>query len=241
MSSSGLNRSRRNFRTGGVLTCSIFLSGLVACTLVPSCTNKPSVHLNTPADSVTTVKDNIAHRAEVDSFFRSDPESPFLRDTSITYRGIRWFPIDTRYRRVSVLHRNANPDTVIVLGTKGEERKQLRYGFFTIAVPGDDGQPVVLKLNVYKFTPYDAKRYALYKNALSVWFTDATTGSETYAVGRYVDVGDEDPDRDHEYVIDLNKAYNPYCAYSHLFSCAIPRKEDHIDISLRVGEMKYEE
>jgi uncharacterized protein (DUF1684 family) len=187
------------------------------------------------------VKENLTHRAEVDSFFRSDPNSPFLRDTSITYRGIKWFPIDTRYRCVSVLHRYAHQDTVTVLGTKGEERRQVKYGYFTISVPGDSGRAVTLTLNAYKFTPYDAKRYALYRNALSVWFTDKTTGTETYAVGRYVDVGDEDPNPEHEYIIDLNKAYNPYCAYSHLFSCAIPRKEDHISIALRVGELNYQE
>jgi uncharacterized protein (DUF1684 family) len=74
-----------------------------------------------------------------------------------------------------------------------------------------------------------------------VWFTDETTGQDTYGVGRYVDVGNEDADPDHPYVIDFNKAYNPYCAYSNLFSCAVPRKEDHLDIALRVGEMKYHE
>ena len=213
---------------------------IAAAILLPSCSRKTPSPIAF-ADSLMIVKDNLDHRAEVDGFFRSDPDSPFLKDTTIRYHGIKWFPIDVRYRGVSQLHRYANQDTVIVLGTKGEERKQVKYGFFTITVPGDSGQPVVLKLNVYKFTPYDAKRYALYKDALSIWFTDETTGKETYTVGRYVDVGDENRDHNHEYIIDLNKAYNPYCAYSHLFSCAIPRKEDHIDISLRVGEMNYHE
>ena len=220
-------------------TSLLLLVAIAAGTLVLSCARERKTQATTEADSVMIVKDNIAHRTEVDSFFRSSNDSPFQRDTTIVYHGIKWFPVDARFRGVSVLHRYANQETVIVLGTKGEERKQLKYGFFTITVPGDSGQPVVLKLNVYKFTPYDPKRYALYRNSLSVWFTDETTGRETYAVGRYVDVGDEDADPDHEYVIDLNKAYNPYCAYSNMFSCAIPRKEDHIDISLRVGEMKY--
>lgn len=237
-----MNFSRTTSRSNRITTSgkmfATFLQLMLAA-LLSSCTNKTAPQASTTTDSTMVVNDNRAHRAEVDSFFRSSSDSPFQKDTTISYNGIKWFPIDTRYRGVSVLHRYANQETVIVLGTKGEERKQLKYGFFTITVPGDSGQPVVLKLNVYKFTPYDAKRYALYRNSLSVWFTDETTGKETYAVGRYVDVGDENPDPDHEYIIDLNKAYNPYCAYSHLFSCAIPRSEDHIDISLRVGEMKY--
>jgi len=32
----------------------------------------------------------------------------------------------------------------------------------------------------------------------SVWFTDGTTGKETYQVGRYVDVGEAFPDPDHK-------------------------------------------
>ncbi len=238
------SRAVRYFRSAicVIKTPGLFLvCMMVAGILLPSCAGKTAPPPSALADSLTIVNDNLAHRAEVDTFFRSDADSPFLKDTTIRYQGIKWFPIDTRYRGVSQLHRYANQDTVIVLGTKGEERKQVKHGFFTITVPGDSGQPVVLKLNVYKFTPYDAKRYALYRNALSVGFTDETTGKETYAVGRYVDVGDENPDPDHEYIIDLNKSYNPYCAYSHLFSCAIPRREDHIDISLRVGEMKYHE
>ncbi len=92
---------------------------------------------------------------------------------------------------------------------------------------------------MYKFTPYDGQRYLLYRDQLSVWFTDATTGHETCGVGRYVDVGLEFPDPAHRYVIDLNKAYNPYCAYSSKYSCAIPRQEDHLSVAVRAGEKIY--
>lgn len=213
----------------------------VAMGMISSCSRNPESAKLSLADSLMIVQDNIIHRAEVDSSFRFDENSPFNRDTTIEYHGLKWFPINPLYRGVSLLHRYANPETVIVLGTKGEERKQLRYGYFTVSVPDDQGKPIALKINVYKFTPYDTKRYALYRDALSVWFTDETTGKETYDVGRYVDVGNEDADRGHLYKIDFNKAYNPYCAYSNMFSCAVPRKEDHIDIALRVGEMKYHE
>ncbi len=219
----------------------ITLAAAIAMSLaaLSSCARRPELPPLSSADSLAIVQENIAHRAEVDSFFRTDAGSPFHRDTTITFHGIRWFPINPRYRGTSVLHFYKSPDTVSVFGTKGEERKQLRYGYFEFPVPGDDGTPVMIRLNVYKFTPYDGQRYLLFRNHLSIWFTDRTTGAETYNVGRYVDVGDEDADRAHLYTIDLNMAYNPYCAYSALYSCAIPRKEDHLDLSLRVGEMKY--
>jgi len=207
--------------------------------LLSSCTEHPRLPAISAADSAATVQDNLKHRTIVDDFFTGDPGSPFKRDTTITYEGIRWFPIDPAFRATSLLHRYEHPETVIVMGTRGEQRRNLKYGYFEFVLPDEDGKPVRCRLNAYKFTPYDGQRYLLYRDQLSVWFTDATTGHETYGVGRYVDVGLEFPDRDHRYVIDLNKAYNPYCAYSSMYSCAIPRQEDHLPIAVRAGEKTY--
>jgi uncharacterized protein (DUF1684 family) len=175
----------------------------------------------------------------VEEFFTKDPGSPFRRDTTIAYEGIRWFPINPAFRVASLLHRYGTPDTVIIMGTRGEQRRNLKYGYFDFLLPDEKGRAVPCRLNVYKFTPYDGQRYLLYRDQLSVWFTDATTGKETYHVGRYVDVGLDFPDPAHRYTIDLNKAYNPYCAYSTMYSCAIPREEDHLPVAVRAGEMTY--
>ncbi len=212
---------------------------LIFSMLFYSCNKPIGLPSVTPADSLRIVADNIEHRKETEKFFIHHPDSPFNRDSAVQYHGIKWFPIDPLYTGMSVLHRYENPDTVVVLGTKGEERKQLRYGYFEFPVPDEFGNPSLLKINVYKFTPHDAKRYALYKNNLSIRFTDKTTGKETYEVGRYLEIGEGHPDPSYVYTIDLNKTFNPYCAYSDLFSCAIPRKEDHLDIALRVGQLKY--
>ena len=217
-------------------------TGAIACAVIlASCSRRPVFPPLSSADSTSIVNENLAHRDTVDLFFRNDPGSPFLRDSSIAYHGIQWFPVDPRFCGHSVLHRYADPETVVVMGTKGEQRRQLLYGYFEFPVPDSTGSAVMLRLNVYKFTPYDGQRYLLYRDYLSVWFTDRTTGHETYPVGRYVDVGMESPDPSHRYTIDLNAAYNPYCAYSGLYSCAIPRTEDHLDVALRVGEKKYHE
>ena len=52
---------------------------------------------------------------------------------------------------------------------------------------------------------------------VSLFFTDATTGKESYSVGgRYLDPADG------LYVLDFNRCYNPACAYSD-HCCPIPR------------------
>jgi uncharacterized protein (DUF1684 family) len=209
--------------------------------LLVSCSKRQEIPALSAADSLAIITENLTHRTTVDAFMRSDGGSPFRRDTTVTYSGIRWFPIDPRFQVTSILHRYEQPETVIVMGTRGEQRRNLKYGYFEFLLPDGQGASQLCRINVYKFTPYDGQRYQLYRDHLSVWFTDLTTGKETYDVGRYVEVGIEFPDRNHAYVIDFNKAYNPYCAYSSLYSCAIPRQEDHIDVAINAGEKKYHE
>jgi len=209
--------------------------------LLAGCTRTEPFPAVATADSLAAVQDNIAHREAMDRFFRQDSASPFRRDTTVSYTGLHWYPVDPRFRLEARLERYAAPETVTVMGTRGEERRHLRYGYFALTLPDSAGNAHSVRLNVYKFTPYDATRYALFRDHLSVWFTDETTGGETYAVGRYIDIGAEQPDPEHRYLIDFNKAYNPYCAYSALYSCAIPREEDHLDLPVRAGELRYHE
>ena len=57
-------------------------------------------------------------------------------------------------------------------------------------------------------------------NRLFVPFTDLTSGSETYPAGRYLDL---DLTRTGIYVIDFNRAYNPYCYYNRPTTAPIRR------------------
>ena len=48
-------------------------------------------------------------------------------------------------------------------------------------------------------------------------------------------------DPEHVYTLDFNLAYNPYCAYTPAYGCAVPRKEDHLDLAITAGEKKWHE
>jgi uncharacterized protein (DUF1684 family) len=213
----------------------LFILIFFAYFFLGGCAKHPNTALQfSQEDSLRITNGILKHRFEADSSFRFDPSSPFNKDSSIHFDGIKWFPIDIHFHFKSKLFRFEKSEIVTVYGTKGEERKHLKYGYFIIPFNGEEH-----RLNVYKFTGSDTQRYQQYKNYLSVWFTDETTGKETYNVGRYVEIGDENPDPNFIYTIDFNNAYNPYCAYSATFSCAIPLKEDHLNFSIRAGEMKY--
>ena len=210
---------------------------LVLLAIAPDgCASKRGHPSLSATDSTRVVTEILAHRAEADSFFRFDEASPFRVDTAIRYDGIKWYPPNVNFSFSSRLHTYPKAETVVVLGTKGEERKHVRYGYFLLDVEGKE-----VRLNVYKFIPSDAGQYSRYKDLFNVWFTDRTTGKETYGVGRYLDVGPESPDPEFLYTVDFNNAYSPYCAYSTLYSCAVPRREDHLDVEIRAGEMTYKE
>lgn len=199
-----------------------------------ACSSQQTNSITTAADSARVIKDILTYRAETDSFFRASPASPFQRDTTIEYTGLKYFEPDLSFYFESKLYRYPNPDTVIVVGTKGDERKHLKYGYFKLYY-----QEREYRINVYKFIPSDSLRYANFKDYLSFWFKDKTSGKETYKIGRYVEIGNENPNPEHIYTIDLNKAYNPYCAYSPIYSCPIPPEEDFLNIEVRAGEMNY--
>src|SRR5205807_8903428 len=70
------------------------------------------------------------------------------------------------------------------------------------------------------------------EHEVSIFFRDATTGRESYPVGRYVDAVSLGGDR---YALDFNRAYNPTCAFSPLYNCPIPPREHVLPVAVRAG------
>lgn len=73
---------------------------------------------------------------------------------------------------------------------------------------------------------------------LFIPFKDKTNGAATYGGGRYLELRMGEI-IDNKVVIDFNKCYNPYCAYSEGFNCPIPPLENHLDIKIEVGEKMF--
>ncbi|MCB0475507.1 MAG: DUF1684 domain-containing protein, partial [Flavobacteriaceae bacterium] len=87
-----------------------------------------------------------------------------------------------------------------------------------------------LKLHVYQ--NQELIKQAEYENHIFIPFTDLSSGNESYGGGRYIDL--EIP-RGDTLVIDFNKAYNPYCAYNHKYSCPIPPRENSLPVAIHAG------
>lgn len=194
---------------------------LLAALAITSCGRKYS---DKDIDYISSIK---KMRQDKDNQFANSPESPFNYKGKVHFENLKYYEVDPDYVFHSRLTEYEKKDTVTVFGTKGEERKAVRYGFITFHYDNKD-----YKLNVYKGFTKSGEEY------FSIWFTDKTTGEETYGVGRYLDF-ELNPNKDFLYTIDFNQAYNPYCSYSPEYSCAIPTKEDHIDIAIKAGEKRF--
>ena len=200
-----------------IIVIQIIILLFVAC-------NSKETNIDVDDDYINSI---LTHRNEKDSTMRVDLHSPFNRDTTVEFSPLKYYEPDPAFLFKSILFRYDPPDTVEVLGTKGETRQVIKEGFVKL-----DFEETEYRVNIYKGFSRSGEAY------YSIWFTDNTTGEETYGVGRYIDFEmNEDPD--FVYDIDFNYAYNPYCAYSAKFSCPIPRKEDFLDFYIEAGEKNF--
>jgi uncharacterized protein len=149
-----------------------------------------------------------------------DPQSPRFN----LYKGLKYFPPDLAYRYELPLTPNPKPETTVIMSTRGNQRRADRVGWFDFVV---GATPVRLEV-VRLLEP------GVGENDLGIFFRDATTGKESYELGRYVDVKKL---ANGNYLLDFNFTYNPACAYSDHYNCPIPPKANVLPVAIRAGEM----
>ena len=164
-------------------------------------------------------------RAEKDAFFRDDPHSPLAPEQRASFEGLSYFPEnETLVIRGKLETEGVDRDEGIVMQTTtGGEQVYRRAGIVRFEVDGNPGQ-------VTLYVSSGARD-------LFLPFRDATSGNESYGAGRYLEV--EPHGGDGRVVVDLNYAYNPYCAYNPAWSCPIPPRENWLSVPIRAGERSF--
>lgn len=74
-------------------------------------------------------------------------------------------------------------------------------------------------------------------DGLFIIFRDATAGETTYGSGRFLYV-EKKPAPGAAFKLDLNRAYNPPCAFSEFTTCPLPPKQNILKVRVEAGE-KY--
>lgn len=145
---------------------------------------------------------------------------------------IHFFPANEKYRVVARFERVYGFGW-FEMETSGTVKKKHRvYGILHFKL-----RDTTLQLRVYQSEQLmNSKEY---KDWLFIPFTDKTSGNETYANGRYIDVLTTELEQG-KYVLDFNKAYNPYCAYvTGVYNCPVPPAENDLPVHVLAGEMNF--
>lgn len=165
----------------------------------------------------------LAHRREIDDFFKSHPNSPLTPEQQAAFAGLDWFPPNPALDLTLTAEEFADK-AVIMMPRTGDKPSSpyQRWGKIQFEVAG---QPVELTL-----------LYGLEHDYFFLGFWDTTSGTETYGGGRYLD-----PERlaDGRFHVDFNVAYNPYCAYNARWSCIIPLPENRLPVRIDAGQKAF--
>lgn len=167
---------------------------------------------------------------EINAEFRSPKKSPLSDQDRRTFRGLEFFPIDTNYVVKAKFVRTPSESPFAMRTTTDRVPIYVKYGeaYFT------------LKGKKYKLDLYQSQSLLSdpeYYDYLFLPFTDKTNGETTYSGGRYLDLRIPEGD---SIILDFNKAYNPYCAYSGDYSCPIPPEENDLDLAIPAGVKKFD-
>jgi uncharacterized protein (DUF1684 family) len=166
-------------------------------------------------------------RKERDIFFKSHQRSPLLPQDKKNFNGLKYYPFDPQYvfsGKIVRFNFNINNPKYYAtfLTNKGTNKRYIRYGKFHFQLGGKE-----YTIEIYK---------SILSDSLFIPFKDKTNEKETYEGGRYIDA---EILPEYRMVLDFNMAYQPSCAYNEKLVCALPPRENMLDIEVQAGEKNY--
>lgn len=156
-------------------------------------------------------------------------KSPLLPDDLTHFKSLDFYPIAGKFI-VNAKFVKSKKRLVVKMKTSTNRVPEYKvYGtlFFEL-----EGKP--LQLNVYQSVPIS--KNPEYVNYLFLPFSDLSNGKKSYIGGRYIDLKIPNSNI---IILDFNKAYNPYCAYSPNYSCPKVPLENDLNVSILAGVKKF--
>lgn len=163
------------------------------------------------------------YRHERAEFFRYSSESPFLTQ-KVIFTYLDYYPTNTDFRIEAQFVKNNTLDTISLATSTGTTENYIIIGKADFQFQERKNTLLVLR----SLTPRD--------KTLFIPYLDTTSGETTYGGGRYLDVIYP---RHKTILLDFNKSYNPYCAYTAAYTCPFPPKENRLTIAIEAGEKSF--
>lgn len=166
---------------------------------------------------------------KINKEYANREESPLTDEDFKEFKGLDFYPIDAKYSVEAKFKRTPN-EKVFKMKTTGPRLPEyVKYGELTFALEGKK-----YKLNLYQSV--DLTTMKGYEDYLFLPFFDLSCGKGSYIGGRYLDMRIPTGDK---VTIDFNKAYNPYCAYNHKYSCPLVPLDNNLDTTILAGVKKF--
>lgn len=180
----------------------------------------------TPAEHAKAVA---TFQQTLNAEYRNPQESPLPPEVRETFTGLAFYPINYSTCVVARFVRDSSQAPFAMPTSTTRRPLYQKYGELHFAL---EGKP--LWLSVYQ--SLDLKQKPGYQDYLFIPFTDRSNGHGSYGGGRYLDMRQGQIQNGYV-VLDFNQAYNPFCAYSPLYSCPVPPPENRLPLAVQAGVM----
>jgi len=171
------------------------------------------------------VSDSLTYQNQLKEEFKNPETTPLKEDEKQDFKGISFFPVSKKYI-VEAEFTKIDDGKTLPFPTSAKKVKYYKeYGKLNFKL---NRKPY--ELTIYQSDP----PIEGYENSLFIPFTDNTNGDSSYGGGRYLDLEIADI-QNKKVILDFNKAYNPYCAYSKYYNCPIPPANNYLDTEIKAG------
>lgn len=161
--------------------------------------------------------------------YATKDESPLMEEDFKVFKALDFYPINGKFAVQAQFVRTKKEKKIKMKTTGTRTPEYVKYGEYHFEIDGKK-----MSLNVYQ--NIDLIKKEGYKDYLFLPFSDLTCGKTSYIGGRYIDMRIP---KSNTVLIDFNKAYNPYCAYSYKYSCPIVPLENDLYIEILAGVKKF--
>jgi len=180
--------------------------------------NVPGIVYTSELDPATYAGLLAEDRRDSQKWFLTSEDSPI--ENPDDFKGLSFFEPDLRFRVVAEVEPYKGGNKILeIQNTDGSADTYERYAYIRFEINNSPQKLLLLK----------------HEGLLSLMWKDGTSGKTTYGGGRYLDFTLSDI-KGNRIVVDFNKAYNPYCAYSPKYACPLPPAENTLTESIAAGE-----
>lgn len=172
---------------------------------------------------------SLAYQQQLNTEYADAEKSPLTEADLKTFKALEFYAVYSKFCIEAKLVRTPKEKPFYMATSTERKPRYKKYGELHFTIDGKQ-----LKLDVYQ--SLDLIKLDEYKNNLFLPFTDLTSGNGSYGGGRYLDLTIPEGDT---LILDFNKAYNPYCAYNHKYSCPLVPKQNDLNVAIEAGVKEY--